>query len=454
MRHMDGPAWVKAGITLPLADGVLVGPRLPGHRRIRRTVSASFWTEYGKCPTAAKLSRIDKIEPEYVHRALDVGRLYHDVFGAFWTADSGAVTSSPECYADPYGAADLCIDAWWHSQRDRLEAAEPGEANYDVPKLDFEAGLVRAMLKAWARLPRLSVAALEVPFRVAIPGPTGRDIGLDVHGVFDALVFDDGRIMPWELKGSRGSIADYESEIDGNPQATIYGYAAGQIFGSSSTGVVWDCVAKTLPSTPKMLVCKKGPCSKRRAEIGTARSRLREIETDVFGLDADAEPLRALLPTPRSIEPGLVPWGLTAPTVPMDGAPDCAVCGGSGVIGLSVADTSSTHELVVLAVETLCQFSPAGREAADSGEFRPLFDAATRSAERFAVRFTRHPAREQLADLPGELRALDASWRWNQKTGIFPRSRGNCRQIGRTCQFLPICPPYGPEAFDGFRTKE
>lgn len=375
----------------------------------RRQLTASMWKAMA-CPQALRFKQWDRLIPAAKKMPLMTGTMFHNMVGLLFAGDippeRSIVRTELRRWVEKNTEAYRILEYRraapnWKAATDRNVTG--------IDALHLEAEMLEAMIERWLNdPPELEPLAIGVRGRVPIPHPTTgrRDPIWDYAFEFDGLCRhrSTGALWVWELKSAALTTRDeYERSIDHDPQRWGYPGGMGRLMRLPDmvripeVGICYDVVGKHVPAAPGYLVCKKGPCGKKRKEIGAVA-----------------------------------------------GVPECEDCKGSGIIGISKAAVVSTFALVEGAIGHLAKVSPKGREAVEKGEYNEMLGKARKDEERLAFRIWSKPNREQQEAFWSEAYRIAheiqryARAHANGKD-IWPRQRRMCRILGG-CSYVPICP--------------
>jgi hypothetical protein len=379
----------------------------------RRQFTQSMWRA-GSCMRRLGLKYAKRLKPKSSSMPLEFGTMVHDIISQRLICDAtGAEYDKNKAYEH--------ISNWRESMFARMLENENSGASYWTGKdIDHHVEMALYVFDRWCMDSRFFKAIVINPrIRVPLINPvSGRRSPIwDFSGEFDALVVDKhGRVWVWELKTTKSKSADdFESEKEFDPQTWGYMWGARQIFGRK-TGIIYDVLQKRVPKSPKMILCKKGPCVKLR---------------------------KAMNP-----EPGDTYIGVE----------DCDQCGGWGYIGLSYSVKETRRSWVEDRVQSLETYSPKFRETQlHSGELMNYVYDVEQSEKGVHYTFERIETPEYtnafVRDVWGAAYAYGQYLRQFEKSGdvnVFPASRGECRTILGACSFVDVCPAFGPEAYEAF----
>jgi len=389
-----------------LVDGTAYPALYPFERmHLREIITQSMWRAFGTCQEAFRLKYVVGLDTISTAMPLLLGKLADEIF-----ADLGMGVLRPDQFEDR-------VTAWATEQEQKWHAAVRKRipVRWDLQKLYDSTNTLISMVDLWLKKPLTEATpiATHVKFRVPLPHPTTgrRDPIYDYGGEWDGLLVGHHETLwLWERKTTaEGDPDEYERKLEHDPQRWGYCWALSVITGRP-VGILYDVTRKKPPTVPGFLVCKKGPCGKTRKAAGGKKV----------------------------------------------GDPHCGVCGGSGIIGISKTVTDTTLDLFDAALMQLRLLSPAGKEAIESGQYNEQREKIRRNEHRFTFRIWRTMGREYMEAVPKELYAVAREiGRKKRGTTPFLHHRGNCRQIGRSCEFLPICPTIGSgEALRNFKKRD
>ena len=199
-------------------------------------LSVSSVNTYIDCGLLYKLSRLDRLKPEFSADSLELGSVVHDVIAEFNQEKMiGNKLSLKELQA--------LFEEYW------AEAAEENEEILYSKANDYDSLLKqgRELIKLYHQafsVKQFSILAIEQPFRFKIEG-----LDPAMIGVFDLIEEDPtGAIIIVDLKTSGRSYA--ANDVDKNFQMTVYQMAAKACgYGEREILLRFDCLIKT--KTPK-----------------------------------------------------------------------------------------------------------------------------------------------------------------------------------------------------------
>jgi putative RecB family exonuclease len=204
--------------------------------KVKPHLSASSVNDYIDCGLLYKLSRIDKIKPEFKPDALEFGSVIHLVLAEFYKAKMVGKKL-------PIKEIHELFEGFW-----REIAEDNDEIQYSEEK-DFETLLRegKELLTVWYnKLPEneFKVIGVEEPFILSL-----RELSVPVIGYIDLLEEDEsGTIIITDFKTSGRSYSN--DETDKNLQLTIYQLAAkGSGYQNREILLKFDCLLKT--KTPR-----------------------------------------------------------------------------------------------------------------------------------------------------------------------------------------------------------
>ena len=204
--------------------------------RAQPHLSVSSVNDYIDCGLLYKLSRIDKIKPEFKSDALEFGSAIHLVLAEFY---KGKLTGEKLLLKDLHES----FEGFWR------------ELTEDNPDIEYSEGkdfdsLLREgkeLLTVWFnKLPEneFRVIGVEEPFILTLP-----DLYIPIIGYIDLLEEDEsGTIVITDFKTSGRSYS--VDEVDKSLQLTIYQLATkGNGYRDREILLKFDCLIKT--KTPK-----------------------------------------------------------------------------------------------------------------------------------------------------------------------------------------------------------
>ena len=199
-------------------------------------LSASSVNDYIDCGLLYKLSRIDKIQPDFKSDAMELGSAIHMTLAEFYQAKMIGENLLLKEIQESF-------EGFWR------ELAEDNPNIQYAEGKDFETLLRegKELLAVWyGKLPEndLKVIAVEEPFILTL-----RELAIPLIGYIDLLEEDEsGTLIITDIKTSGRSYSN--DEVDKNLQLTLYQLAAkGNGYRDREILLKFDCLIKT--KTPK-----------------------------------------------------------------------------------------------------------------------------------------------------------------------------------------------------------